>query len=76
MSRTQGHSAIGRILCQLKLPVTPAVIEPAFFRFVANLLNYCATAVPDSEVVKLNFTMIVYQFIFVQFGVIAISQLM
>jgi hypothetical protein len=76
MSRTQGHSAIGRILCQLKLTVTPAVIEPAFFRFVANRLNHCAIAVPDSDVVKLNFTMTVNQFIFVQFGEIAISQVM
>ena len=27
--------AIGRILCKLKIPVTPAGIEPATFRFVA-----------------------------------------
>jgi len=38
-SRPQGHSAIGRILCQ------PAGIEPATFRFVAQHLNHCATAV-------------------------------
>jgi hypothetical protein len=36
----QDHSAIGRILCQ------PG-IEPATFRFVAQNLNHCATAVPS-----------------------------
>ena len=39
LSRPQGHSAIGRM--------TPAGIEPATFRFVAQHLNHCATAVPD-----------------------------
>jgi len=46
LSRPQGHSAIGRILCQWKFPVTPAGIEPATFRFVEQHLNHCATAVP------------------------------
>jgi len=36
------HSAIGRILCQWKIPM----IEPATFRFVAQHLNHCATSVP------------------------------
>jgi len=27
-------------------PLTPAGIEPATFRFVAQYLNHCATAVP------------------------------
>jgi len=40
LSRPQGHSAIGRILCQRKLSITPSGIEPETF------LNHCATAVP------------------------------
>ena len=36
LSGLQAHSAIGR---------TPAGIEPATFRFVAQHLNHCATAV-------------------------------
>jgi hypothetical protein len=33
-------------LCQRKIPVTSSVIESATFRFVAQYLNHCATAVP------------------------------
>ena len=36
-------------LRQWKIPVTPAVIEPATFRFVAQHLNHCATAVPPEH---------------------------
>ena len=32
LSRPQGHSAIGRILCQRKIPTTQAGIEQATFR--------------------------------------------
>ena len=37
-------------LCQGKIPMTPAGIEPATFRFVAQHLNHCATAVPQVPV--------------------------
>jgi hypothetical protein len=33
-------------LCQWKIPMTPSGIKPATFRFVAQYLNHCATAVP------------------------------
>jgi len=36
LSRPQGHTAIGRILCQCKISMTPAGIKPATFRFVAQ----------------------------------------
>ena len=44
-SWAQGHSAIGRI------PVTPSGIEPATFRFVAQHLDHCATAVAEGLLV-------------------------
>ena len=40
--------SIGRILCERKIPMKPAGIEPATFRFVAQRLNHCATAVPSA----------------------------
>jgi hypothetical protein len=47
LSRPQGHSAIGRIMS-----MTPSGIEPATFRFVAQHLNDCATAVPPYRIVR------------------------
>ena len=49
LSRPQGHSAIRWILYERKIPMTPAGIEPATFRFVAQHLNHCATAVPTNN---------------------------
>ena len=34
--------------------MTPAGIEPAIFRFVAQHLNYCATAVPLNREIQLG----------------------
>jgi len=50
LSRPQGHSAIGRILCRRKFPMKPAGFEPATFRFVAQNLNHCTTA--DQKVIS------------------------
>jgi hypothetical protein len=33
-------------LCQWKIQMTPSVIDPATFRFVAQCLKHCATACP------------------------------
>jgi len=52
LSQPQSHSAIGRILCQWKIPMTPAGIKPATFRFVVQHLDHCATAVPAYYVAK------------------------
>ena len=56
----QGHSAIGRILCQWKIPMTPAGIEPATFRFVAEHFNHCATAVPTTKSYFIKLTQSLY----------------
>ena len=37
----------------MKNPLTPAGIEPATFRFVAQHLNHCATAQPPVQVIIL-----------------------
>ena len=36
-------------LCQWKIPMTPPGIESATFRFVAQHINHCATAVPHIQ---------------------------
>jgi len=38
----------------MKNPLTPAGIEPATFRFVAQHLNHCATAVPLDKLVMVD----------------------
>jgi len=38
----------------MKNPLTPAGIEPATFRFVAQHPNHCATAVPDFGRIDVN----------------------
>jgi len=37
----------------MKNPMTPAGIEPATFRFPAQHLNHCATAVPGRDMYNL-----------------------
>ena len=46
-----------RILCQWNIPLTPAVIEPATYRFVARHLNHCAAAVSSDSVAGWNYKM-------------------
>jgi len=55
LSRNQCHSAIGRILCQWKIPMTQAGIEPATFRYIAQHLNHCARAVANLKAYKLKY---------------------
>jgi len=43
----------------MKDPLTPAGIEPATFRFVAQHLNHCATAVPYDDVL-FGFTAVIF----------------
>ena len=54
LSRPQGHSAIGMILRQWKISMTPAGIEPATYRFIAQHLNGCATAVHKNTLPRIK----------------------
>ena len=40
--------------------MTQAGIEPVTFRFVAQHLNHCATAVPNQGMYNLKFTVLIY----------------
>ena len=42
---TPGPSCYQKDFMSMKIPLTPAGIEPATFRFVAQHLNHCVTAV-------------------------------
>jgi len=44
----------------MKNPQTPAGIKPATFRFVAQHLNHCANAVPDSSIMPSQFILLYY----------------
>ena len=54
LSRPQGHSAIGTIWYQWKIPMTPVGIEPATFRIVAQHLTHCANPITLTLVQQLN----------------------
>jgi len=56
LSRPHGHSAIGSFFMSMKNPLTPAGIEPATFRFVAQPLNHCATGPPPLQNQRTCFT--------------------
>ena len=62
LSRPQGHSAIGRILRQSKIPMTRAGIEPATFRFVAQHLKpnkiCCCTLCHEANSMRENWVVL------------------
>ena len=52
---TPGPQCNRKGFMSMKNPVTPAGIEPATFRFEAQHLNHCATAVPLYSTIKIKF---------------------
>jgi hypothetical protein len=46
---TPGPQCDRKDFMSMKIPLTPAGIEPATFRVVAQHLNHCATAVPTQQ---------------------------
>jgi len=48
--KTEAVSTPGKDFTSMKNPVTPAGIEPATFRFVAQRLNHCAVTVAHHRV--------------------------
>jgi hypothetical protein len=44
---TSGPQCDRKDFMSMKNPITPAEIEPANFRFVAQHINHCATSVPQ-----------------------------
>ena len=51
-----------------KNPLTPAGIEPATFRFVAQHLNHCATAVLARNMYRIIIIKVLYSITVYQFG--------
>jgi len=61
----------------MKIPMTPAGIEPATFRFLARHLNHCATAVPlklrlQFKIIKWPITVIIIKILLSEIHVLQI----
>jgi len=56
----------------MKNPLTLAGIEPATFRFVAEHLNHCATAVPRCDGTKYN-TLTLFKYMTVVRSILDVS---
>jgi len=51
---TPGPQCDRKDFVSMKNPMTPAGIEPATFRFVAQQLNHCVTAVENTGIIVIN----------------------